>query len=88
MNVVFMDYNIRNGSIRWQIATSIKVIFEHLSLAFEILTFKIRDLENVGQGNNVQHSQWHIPDLLSDGESNVCICPAFTRQYSHLKVLP
>ena len=39
----YMEYNIRNGPIRWQISPSIKVIVEHFSLAltvFEIFTFQ------------------------------------------------
>ena len=36
--------------------------------------FKIRDLENVDQGHDVQHSQlrWQILDFLSDGNNNIC----------------
>ena len=56
------EYNIRNGSNRWQISTCIQVIPEHVSLAyslaltvFEILTFEIFDLEKVCQGHAVQH---------------------------------
>ena len=49
--------------IRWQISTSRKVILEQFSLALTIFSrknshFKIHDLENVGQGHDVQHSQW------------------------------
>ena len=43
MKVKVTEYNIRNGSIRWQISFSIKVILEHFSLApsiFEIFTFQ------------------------------------------------
>ena len=39
-----MEYNIRNGPIRWQIESCIKVIREHAWLAFtvfEIFTFQI-----------------------------------------------
>ena len=58
------EYHIRNGPNRWQISTCIQVIPEHVLLAlllafivFEILTFEIFDLEKVGEGHGVQHSQ-------------------------------
>ena len=51
-----MKYTNRNGPIQWQISTSIKVILEHFSLAF--IVFKILDLEDVGQGHDVQYSMW------------------------------
>ena len=38
-----LEFNIRNGSIRWQISISIKVINEQFSIVFndfEILTFQ------------------------------------------------
>ena len=41
--VMVVEYNIRNGPIRWQISTSMKVIVEHYLLAlavFEILAFQ------------------------------------------------
>ena len=69
------EYNIRHH-IRWQISFSIKVIFEYFSLAltiFQIFTFKIRELENVGQNHDIQHSQLQIHDFLCHGNSNVCI---------------
>ena len=55
-----MEHNIRNGAVRWQISKSIKDI-THFAPAFtnsEILAFQIVDVENVGQGRVVQHSQW------------------------------
>ena len=55
-----MEYNVRDGPIRWQISTSIKVVLEHFSLALTVLRishFKICDLENVGECNVVQNSQ-------------------------------
>ena len=80
MFVKVTEYNIRNDPVRWQISTSIKITSEQFSLAltvFQIFTFQIRDLENVGQSHNVQHSQWNhsmaIPDELSVGNDNVCI---------------
>ena len=36
--------NIYNGSIRWQISTSIEVVLEHFSLAFTV--FEIYTFEN------------------------------------------
>ena len=49
----------RNGSIRCQISTSIKVILEHFSLALAMFkVFKLGDLENVNQLHDVQHMQW------------------------------
>ena len=54
MFVNVTEYNIRNGSIRWQVSIYIKVDRERLSLAltvFEIL--KIHDLENVDRGHDV-----------------------------------
>ena len=41
--VKVLEYNIRNGPVRWQISASIKVIPGHFSLAlivFEIFTFQ------------------------------------------------
>ena len=61
MKVKVMEYNIRNGKIRWKISTSIKVIrayFRHLSASSSYSYFKIRDLENIGKGHAEQHSQW------------------------------
>ena len=51
-----MEYNIRNGPVRWQISTCINFILEHFSLAlpvFEILIFEIFYLEKVGHGHGV-----------------------------------
>ena len=56
----------KNGTyaIRQRISTSTKAVLEHFSLAFTdsryyILYFlKCCDLENIGQGHDVQHSQW------------------------------
>ena len=62
MKIEVTEYNIRNGSIRWQISTSVKVTLEHFSPAlvvFKIFIFKIRDLLNIGKGHGVQRSQWH-----------------------------
>ena len=56
-----MEYNVNYGPVRWQISTSIKVIlsiFCLLSPFSRHSQFKIRDLENVGQGHGVQHSHW------------------------------
>ena len=42
LEIKVTEYNIRNGSIRWQISTSIKVVIKHISLAltiFEIFIF-------------------------------------------------
>ena len=59
--VKIIEYNILNGSIRWQISISIKVVLEHFSLTltvFEIFTFQNFDLENLGHGHDVQQLQW------------------------------
>ena len=82
MKVKVTEYNNRNGPIRWQISTPIKVILDHffrqLSLFSGYSHFQFRDLENVGQSRDVKYLQWRIrwqiPDFLSDGNSNVCIC--------------
>ena len=45
---------------RWQISTSINVIiriFTPALTACDILTLQMFDLENLGQGDAVQHSQ-------------------------------
>ena len=59
--MVLVEYNIRSDAVRWQISNSIKVIAHILMLALiisEILTFRNVDLENVGRGHGVYHSQW------------------------------
>ena len=68
-----------------QISIFILVVLEHFSLA--LIVFKqIRDLENVGQGNDVQHSSDAIRlQILLDGNSNVCIFRALLVKNSHLK---
>ena len=54
-----VEYNIRNDAMRWRISTSIKVIAHFYALTmFEILTFQMFDLANLGQGLRAQHSQW------------------------------
>ena len=53
-----MAYNFCNDTYHL-IATSMNVKIEHFSLALTVLEiFKFYYLENVGQGNDVQHSQW------------------------------
>ena len=62
-------YNVQNGPVRWHISTYIKVKLEYsfASPPFSRYShFSIRDIENVGQGYYVQHSQWH--PLMS----NIC----------------
>ena len=53
------EYNIRNGTILWQIANCIKVVPRIFAIALtisEILTLQIFTLK-VGQGHVVQFSQ-------------------------------
>ena len=53
------EYILHIGAIRWQISTCIKVtgcIFALDLTISEILTYKMFDLENLGQGHRVQHS--------------------------------
>ena len=38
------EYNIRNGHIRWQISKSIKVVFEHFSLALTAFQISSRQI--------------------------------------------
>ena len=82
IQVKVTGYNIRNGSTRWQIQTSVQIVLtisRQLSPISRYLYFKICDLENLGQGPDVQHAQWrhsmvNIHDflsMLSDGNSNV-----------------
>ena len=55
-----MEYNIRCGAIRWYMSNSISVISRIFVLAlsvFEIITITNIDLENLGQGDRVQHAQ-------------------------------
>ena len=59
MNVKVVENNIRSDAITWRISTYLKVIdfiFMWFLTVFEILTFQIFDLENVSQGQRVQHS--------------------------------
>ena len=61
MKVNVTEHNNHNGAIRWRISTSAKVIWQIFAKALtvsQILKFKICQLENVGQGHRVQHSQW------------------------------
>ena len=48
-----LEYNIHNVAVRWRISASIKVtvaIIDLLALTvFEIFTFEISNLENLGQ---------------------------------------
>ena len=58
MKIKVTEYTIRNDSISF----SLKVTLEHfryLSPFSKYSHFKIRDLENVIQSHDVQHSQWH-----------------------------
>ena len=60
IKVKITEYNIHNSPIRWQISTSVEVIleiFRQLSPFSKYLHFKNRDLENVGQGHDVQNSR-------------------------------
>ena len=61
MKVKVTEQIIRSGVIRWQISTSVKVstLFTLSLTISEILRFEMFDLENVGQGHLVQHSQWN-----------------------------
>ena len=55
------DYNIQNDVIRWRISTSLNVIgliFATALTVSEILTFQVCDIETIGQGHEVQQSQW------------------------------
>ena len=75
--------NIRNGTIRWLVSTSIKVVFEYFSYAlivFQILnnmlfrnvvTLKIQINIIVFNSRNGA-IRWQIPDSVSNGNSNVC----------------
>ena len=59
---VYVKVTNYNAQIQWQISMYIKVVLEHFSLALNFSRYShfiIRDLENVGQGRNVQHAQWH-----------------------------
>ena len=79
MKVKVMKYTNSNGSIRWQISTSIKVIIEKFSLAltvFQIFTFHSSwpwkcMLKSCGGA-----TRWQIPDFLFKG----CIFPAWYMQ--------
>ena len=63
LNVKVTEYTNRNGSIRWQMSISIKIIREHFfpsSPRFrDIHISKFLDPENVCPGHDEQHSQWH-----------------------------
>ena len=66
-------------------------IFCQLSSFSIYVRVKIRGMEKMGHCTmyNIRSDaiRWQIPDFLSDGNSNVCIFPAFTCQNSHLKSL-
>ena len=89
IKVMVTEYNIHNVPILWQMSTSIKLALEHLFSRYSHL--KIRDLENVGQGDDIQTCsgaiRWYMPNFLSDGNCNICIFRAFTCQNSYLKGL-
>ena len=55
VKVKVTEYNLRNGPIRWQVSTSIKIILEHFSLALTSTRyshFKVHNLEDVGQSHD------------------------------------
>ena len=59
MYVKVMEYNIIcNSPIRWQLLTSIKSYLAFFANSHYFKDSKIRDIENVDQDNDVQHSQW------------------------------
>ena len=51
------EFNFLNGAIRWQTSKSIHVYFAQTLTVFEILTFKMFNIENLVQGRGVQLSQ-------------------------------
>ena len=56
-----MFYSICNDAIEWQILESINVISHIFATALtvsEILSFKMFDRKNLGQGHIVQQLQW------------------------------
>ena len=55
MNVKVMKYNIYNGAFDSEYQSGL--ITTALTVS-GILTFQICDLEHLGQGHGVQHSQW------------------------------
>ena len=54
-----MKHNIRNYVIRWRMATPVKVTACILTLAITVLEilFHMFDLDNIGQGHQVQRAQ-------------------------------
>ena len=63
--------NFRNGTIRWKISGSIRVIFHIFVPALTV--FEILSFEKVGQGHGKQLSQWR------HSMANIKICKAVSR---------
>ena len=60
INVKVTEYNICSEAVQWSIPTSITVtacIFKLAFAVYEVLTFEVFVLENLGNGHKVQHSQ-------------------------------
>ena len=91
IQVKVTEYNIRNGSIRWQVSTTIKSylsIFRQLSPFSRFITFsKIMTLQIQVMVMTTFAATFDgkIPDYLSKSNSNVCsVSHRFTR-YSQIK---
>ena len=89
MKVKVTEYTDRNGSVRWKLSTSAKVLCEHfrwLSPFFRYLNFKF--LENVDLGRDAV-APYHgiILDFLLDDNSIGCIFTADTCENKQLKNL-
>ena len=89
------EYNIRNGPIRWQITTCIKVIPEHFFVScysfpdihisnFVTLKMQVKVIMDSFRSGAIG---LQISYFLSDGNSNVCIFRAFTCQNSQMTSL-
>ena len=73
IEIKVVEYNIRNGSNRWLISTSIKIITEQFSLAFTVLEkfVTLNMLIKVSMYNICNDAMpWQMHDFLSDGNNN------------------
>ena len=58
MKVKVTQYNIHNDATPWRMSTAVKIIsciYTTGLTVFEILMFRIYDLENLSQGHRAQH---------------------------------
>ena len=86
MKIKFTENSIHNSAIRWRISTSTCSCDSFHSFRDSYVS-KISWPWNCRSSHDVQHSQCAVRgQILSDGNSNVCIFPAFICQNSKFDI--